>query len=206
MNMFGWMFAAALANAVPVDNGRNWLTDQDYPADARKRGEEGAILFVTLNSPEGRIVRCDIIQSQLSSELNDRTCTLITARAKFRPATDETGAPAYSEWQTRIEWTLPDRRRPPATQTVTMPVDMEIQVQKLPEGAREKGVDILVKIDTEGHVTHCQGIKPDKDETKLVNVACAQARALSLEGAKDNDGRPIPLIRSMLVAFRVPAQ
>ena len=76
MNMFGWMFAAALANAVPVDNGRNWLTDQDYPADARKRGEEGAILFVTLISPEGRIVRCDIIQSQLSSELNDRTCTL----------------------------------------------------------------------------------------------------------------------------------
>ncbi|PHP17614.1 hypothetical protein CG471_21810 [Sphingobium sp. IP1] len=204
--MFGLMFAAALANSTPVDTGRSWLTARDYPADARKRGEEGILWFVILVSPEGRVVRCDIVQSQLSSELNEKTCSLVTARAKFRPATDETGAPIYSEWQTRMEWFLPSQRQPSTTQSITMPVDMEIQVQKLPKGAREKSVGLVVKIDTDGHVTHCQGIKPDKNDAKLVNVACTQARALTMESGKDNDGRPIPFVRAMLVAFRTPVQ
>lgn len=206
MSIFGWMFAAALANAVPINDGRSWLKDAEAPSPTRKRLEESPTWLFSLISPEGRIIRCDIVQSSGFPERDEKICAAITARAKFKPATDETGAPAYGTVKIGFDWYRPNQFSPGWLQTMTIPTDIEIQVRSLSDGAREKSVSIVTKADTSGHVTHCEGIRPKKNDAKLIDIACIQARAITMDVVKDNDGNPIPLMRSLLVAFRVPAQ
>ncbi|WP_443019603.1 energy transducer TonB [Sphingobium sp.] len=72
------------------------MSDNDYPASALKRREEGTAGFPLLIGPKGRVARCTITEPSGSTDLDAATCSMIVAHSKFRPATDESGQPSYN--------------------------------------------------------------------------------------------------------------
>ncbi|WHO40019.1 energy transducer TonB [Sphingobium sp. AP49] len=153
-------------------------------------------------------MQCGVTRTSGSADLDAQTCVVLVRRAKFKAATDEQGNSTYNIWSGAINWTLPGQQpaKIPAGALNRLPQsDIELQVQQLPDGALEKSITVITRVDTSGHVAFCEGSKNDRDAVKLVAVACAQASALSLDVTKDNDGNPISMIRSLRVTFKVAA-
>ena len=84
-----------------------YFTDNDYPADAIRRDEQGTVGFVLDVAPEGRIARCLVEQSSGSAALDAATCRTLRSRARFRPARDAAGRPVGDRVRGRIKWVLP---------------------------------------------------------------------------------------------------
>jgi protein TonB len=59
---------------------------------------------------DGRVDRCTVVRSSGYALLDDLTCRLVTARYRFRPATDASGAAVESSLQTSFTWGTRRRR------------------------------------------------------------------------------------------------
>jgi protein TonB len=93
--------ARAKANLVSL------FSDEDYPASAVRAGESGATGFRLDVGANGRVANCTVTSSSGSSALDSTTCRLLRSRARFSPATDNTGAPTTDTVSGRIVWRLP---------------------------------------------------------------------------------------------------
>jgi TonB family protein len=198
-----FLLASALAFASPAGSPGSWMSDNDYPSGAVKRKEEGAVGFQLLISPKGRVARCRVTDTSGSSDLDGATCAVIMDHSKFKSATDAKGQPSYTFYNGRLTWHLPGRSGPFRSKQPTPPLPaMELTVQKLPDGSREKMVWLIASFDAAGQMTACEPSPNNPKEVKLATVACTEAKAVSTEITKDNDGNPIPLVRGLSVLFK----
>jgi TonB family protein len=99
--------AAAPAMPHPAGNPQSWVTDDDYPAEALSAGEQGTVGLRLEIDSAGAVTGCAITISSGSARLDARTCELLRARARFRPAMDKHGKPIASSWNSRLSWRLP---------------------------------------------------------------------------------------------------
>ena len=83
------------------------FSDEDYPASAVRAGESGTTGFRLGVSAAGRVTECTVTSSSGSSALDQTTCRLLKARARFTPARDSTGAATGDTVSARIVWRLP---------------------------------------------------------------------------------------------------
>lgn len=202
--VLGLMLAGALTQAKPLGNPGQWLSDADYPPGPRKRREEGMVSFNLLISPGGRAEKCNITQSSGFPELDNVTCAAVLMRARFKPATDENGVATYGGYNARIDWRHPDRRSAPhRAAPFEPPIDMELHVQKLPNGVQEERVTIVTRIDATGRVAFCEPSLFVKSSPKLVEVACAQAKANYASVQTDGQGKAVQAISGMRILFKV---
>ena len=93
--------------AVPRGNPANWATTNDYPTRALREEREGTSGFRVTVSAEGRVTSCEITSSSGSSDLDEATCSNVTRRARFNPATDGEGQPTTGSYSNRIRWVIP---------------------------------------------------------------------------------------------------
>jgi protein TonB len=93
--------ARAKANLVSL------FSDEDYPASAVRAGESGATGFRLDVGTNGRVANCTVTSSSGSSALDSTTCRLLKSRARFTPATDNTGSATTDTVTGRIVWRLP---------------------------------------------------------------------------------------------------
>jgi|TARA_Y100000815_G_scaffold110105_1_gene98701 TonB family protein len=198
------MLAATLVPAMPAKSPGYWLSDDDYPSGALKRKEEGPVAFSLLISPTGRIANCMITQTSGSADLDERTCAMIASRGRFKAARDENAAATYGSYRGMLYWRLPGKLGGPSYRYVP-PVDMTLQVKRLPGGAQEERVTLTAKFDQTGHVTACQAFNPDQSSAKLVEVACQQTQQFFSSVTADADGRPVPIVQQLTVKFQVAA-
>ena len=94
--------------AKPTGNPASWFSDDDYPAEARRRNEQGRVQIRLKIDPLGVVRGCSIISSSGSVALDDATCTLAKRRARFVPARDADGRPVWGSWTSAIRWQLTD--------------------------------------------------------------------------------------------------
>lgn len=92
--------------AVPMGDPAEWITANDYPHDARKRGEQGRVVVRLAVGHNGRPSACTIIESSGSASLDSQTCSLLIRRARFLPPIDAAGAPASSTYEEAFRWAL----------------------------------------------------------------------------------------------------
>lgn len=121
--------AAALAAAAPsftpptpdpsVGPPEALLTAEDYPPGALDRGEQGTVWVDLHIDAEGRISRCDIKTSSGFPELDAKTCTVLTERAKFLPARNARGRAVPSEYIRSVVWRIEDDATPSDPWTAT---------------------------------------------------------------------------------------
>lgn len=78
----------------------------DYPPEALDRNEQGAVTVTVGVNTRGRVSNCRVIKSSASQTLDQATCRIITARARFKPALDARGNPVESEFTQNIVWRI----------------------------------------------------------------------------------------------------
>lgn len=93
--------------ATPKGNPANWATTNDYPSRALREEREGTTGFRVTVGPDGRVTSCDITSSSGSPDLDEATCSNVTRRARFTPATDGEGNPTSGSYSNRIRWVIP---------------------------------------------------------------------------------------------------
>jgi len=75
-----------------------WFNDEDFPADAKKAQKEGTVRFHVTVDSGGRVTSCHINSSIGWPLSDDRTCELISQRARFFPAWDANGQLTNGEY------------------------------------------------------------------------------------------------------------
>jgi protein TonB len=93
--------------ATPKGNPGNWATTNDYPTRALREEREGTTGFRVSVTAEGRVGSCDITSSSGSPDLDEATCSNVTRRARFTPATNGEGQPTTGSYSSRVRWVIP---------------------------------------------------------------------------------------------------
>lgn len=79
----------------------------DYPSGAVSRKEQGTAGVRYWIGINGKVSDCRIVEMSGSAILDQRTCEVITKRARYMPARVESGEPVASIGFQRIRWELP---------------------------------------------------------------------------------------------------
>lgn len=95
-------------SAKPRGNPGSWITTRDYRSSWIRREMTGSASFSLQISSSGRVTGCTITRSTGYSALDQATCRLVTKRAKFNPARDDTGAVTSGTYNNTVTWRLPD--------------------------------------------------------------------------------------------------
>ena len=93
--------------AVPKGSPANWATTNDYPTRALREERAGTTGFRVTVGPDGRVSSCSVTSSSGSADLDEATCSNVTRRARFTPATDGEGNPTTDSYTNRIRWVIP---------------------------------------------------------------------------------------------------
>ncbi len=93
--------------AVPRGAPGNWATTNDYPSRALREEREGTTGFRVSVNAEGRVSGCTITSSSGHPDLDEATCSNVTRRARFTPATDGEGKPTTGSYSSRVRWVIP---------------------------------------------------------------------------------------------------
>ena len=93
--------------ATPKGNPANWATTNDYPTRALREEREGTTGFRVTVGADGRVTICSITSSSGSPDLDEATCSNVTRRARFNPATDGEGNPTTGQYSSRVRWVIP---------------------------------------------------------------------------------------------------
>lgn len=84
-----------------------WANEDDYPAMELRMNHEGVVRFQLAVGSDGRVSSCTVVQSSGWPGLDAATCALVTKRARFNPAQDESGQPMAGSYSNAIRWVIP---------------------------------------------------------------------------------------------------
>ena len=97
---------AALSAPAPAPTRQGLISADDYPAQAFNHGWQGDVVYDATVGTNGRITACTIVKSSGYAVLDERTCKIVTERARFSPAIDSSGAAVESHYSGHINWRL----------------------------------------------------------------------------------------------------
>lgn len=92
----------------PLGNSARWITTDDYPSRALRDQAEGLARYRLIVASDGKVSACEITASSGNTELDRATCRLLLARARFAPATDQSGAKVVGTYSGTVRWDIPD--------------------------------------------------------------------------------------------------
>lgn len=114
----------------PVGSPGQWVLDDDYPAEAIRRGEQGAVAFALDVDVTGRVTGCSVTASSKSTVLDETRCRLMQTRASFEPARDARGKAIAGRWSSRFRWELP---APPPPWDMEKPIAAHLSFDIAPD-------------------------------------------------------------------------
>lgn len=94
--------------ARPMGNPANWVSTNDYPSADLRAGNQGTTGFELTVGTDGRVVACMVMRSSGFPGLDKATCDALSRRARFTPASDESGAKVTGRYVSSIRWVIPD--------------------------------------------------------------------------------------------------
>lgn len=103
--------ASSVTPAAPIGEPAQWITSDDYPADALRSGATGVVNFTLAIDETGKVTDCSVTETSGNQSLDDATCALMMARARFSPARDRAGQPVAWAFHRRVNWQLPHASR-----------------------------------------------------------------------------------------------
>lgn len=92
----------------PSNDPLRWISTDDYPARALRAEAEGVASYRLIVGTSGRVSACEVTRSTGNGLLDDATCDFITRRARFEPATDESGAKVVGAFTGSVKWEIPE--------------------------------------------------------------------------------------------------
>lgn len=92
----------------PQQTTWSFQTDDDYPAEARRLGQQGATRVTLQINAKGRVADCAVLESSGSPSLDTATCRAM-ANLRFKPARAADGRAVPGAVVRRMQWALPSR-------------------------------------------------------------------------------------------------
>jgi protein TonB len=92
----------------PLGRPGLWVTNNDYPTGALRRGEQGVTGFSLTIGPDGRVRDCVVTRTSGSDELDRATCAKVSTRGRFAPAMDGDGHAVAGHYANTIRWEIPN--------------------------------------------------------------------------------------------------
>ena len=92
----------------PSNNPQRWVTTDDYPGGPLRSEIEGTSGYRVIVGTNGRVSSCEITRPSGNGQLDSATCKHITQRARFDPATDDSGAKVVGTYTGTVRWEIPD--------------------------------------------------------------------------------------------------
>ncbi len=91
----------------PIGRPGDWIKTSDYPRSALRAFAQGTTDFTLKVDADGHVADCTVTQSSGNADLDTATCTLVSVRAQFKPATDSEGHAIESRYHNRVLWRFP---------------------------------------------------------------------------------------------------
>lgn len=192
------MLSAATSSAKHVKLARVFLVvPPKYPnAGLNLDSNKSTRAQVTI-SPDGKVVRCDIVQESGDATLDHYACDYFR-RARATPAEIRSGQKSFGTIAS--EFTAlggNDPNRPPIA-------DVTLAVSHMP--TKDKSSEyhfVAVSVDEAGNATDCDTLSDASDQldTTLCKFAMKQLR---FKPALDVSGKPVPSIQKFVALFTGP--
>ena len=93
--------------ARPKGNYAGWVTTNDYPLAGIRLEHEGTVRYRQSRDAAGKPTGCTVAASSGHAELDEATCATLRRRAKFEPASDDSGARVAGSYSGTVTWRLP---------------------------------------------------------------------------------------------------
>ncbi|MDG2532908.1 TonB family protein [Sphingomonas sp. HITSZ_GF] len=206
---FGTAALAVLAHPAAAQSFASspaqWISTQDYPAEALAKREEGVVNLAFKIGADGAVQDCKVLYSDASARLRNLSCALIVARGAYRPAHDETGTAVAGEDQLLVRWraqpamvmvesqfggALP-RSSPPQWMT-----DRDYSL--VTQGRGDVEVDMRFTIGTDGRIASCTA---SQGATGQRTCALLKARARFAQ-PRGERGEPLPTEGHLVMHWR----
>ena len=78
--------------ARPQGNMAQWVTTNDYPTSGLRGEHEGSTRYRLSVDAAGKVTSCSVTTSSGFADLDTAACAVLARRAKFTPASDDSGA------------------------------------------------------------------------------------------------------------------
>jgi protein TonB len=93
--------------ARPRNAPSSWLSTDDYPRGPLVDEIEGVAAYRLIVGTNGKVSACEVTRSTGNGQLDAATCKFIERRARFEPATDESGAKVVGSFTGTVKWEIP---------------------------------------------------------------------------------------------------
>lgn len=202
--LFSVVLAAAVVPAAPVEPN-TWFTSKDHPKTAMQVVERGFIAYQIDVAPDGAALRC---APQGKTDLDAKVCELVMKSARFRPATDAEGRPAFGVHEGVASFLMPGKPRTgPDRWKKTVTLDT------LPDGVTAPAfARVAFTVDASGAISGCTTFTGEQQRRfptvpALGPAACdALAKDYRPLTVRNAGGEAVPSIQSAMVRFETGAQ
>lgn len=162
----------------PVSSGP-WMTNDDYPAAAAKRGHQGSLSYLLRVDASGLPTACNVVISSGYPVLDAAACTILMKRARFTPARSPAGEAVAADFPGRFNWSLGSKKA--LRSHSRAPNLVQLVVPRLPETYRTP-VLANVTFTPTGTVEQC-AVKESSGVRELDLLACQYLLRLAVPGA-----------------------
>jgi len=182
-------------------NLASYISDADYPAAAIRAGEQGTVRFRLWIGPNGLVSDCRIEASSGSASLDEATCRIMRARARFTPAHDANGKAVEDTIASRIRWVLPAATDVDLSGFITSD-DYPADARSRREAGR---IEVELTLTADGHVSRCR-VTHDNGSASLAAQTCELVRArVQFEGRETSAAQAAPDVVEGYVDWVLPA-
>jgi TonB family protein len=87
-------------------NVAQWVTNNDYPDDALRRGASGTTVVRLRIGTEGRVRECVVVATSGDSSIDRQSCAILQRRGRFEPALAADGSSVEASLITSLRWAV----------------------------------------------------------------------------------------------------
>jgi TonB family protein len=203
--------------AAPEDPGKceyetadkSWFVDADYPAEARARGEQGAVVYRLEVDAEGCTTACEVVRGSGFPALDAATCPVLMRRARFKAARDAAGqrVPASflgSRWWLIAEPPAPGVTPPEPRRRMSSWVTRDDYPPAAMRADQQGNVGFRLEIDATGFPTGCT-VWQSSGVPVLDTATCSlMMRRARFTPARDAAGTAVPGVFVNGIAWILP--
>ncbi|ROT93991.1 energy transducer TonB [Altererythrobacter sp. FM1] len=180
--------------AEPTVDPSSWVMASDFPPI--NQAISNITYELTVNR-QGKPDRCTIVFSSRSTELDAAVCGGAMKRARFRPAKDRNGAPAFFVRRERINF-VADKTQ--AGEYKNEDADIVISLPDVPQN-NSYMTEVLLTMAGDGTLSDC-AIRQSNAAPALDKLACEVASSPQIAAPiRDGNGNTVPGIRNYYVGY-----
>lgn len=184
----------------PRANPGYWFTDDDYPPEAKRAGQQGRVAVLLTIATNGMVRDCRITSTSGSASLDEATCRLAMRRGRFFPRIGSDGSPVEYTYPLATRWALSDED---LSKGDTLDFELNGARVDVTKGPWTRTLSVIVvDVDEAGKAIACRSGTPGFSDI----MACADF----YEGRKMMDpvlrnGKPVRATITLTRSIRVQA-